>query len=231
LATIRLRGDKYHAQVRRDGQQNTKSFALKRDAEAWARKMEVQVDRNELPEDQSILKSLTLADLVIRYRDTISPMKKNKKWEEIVLNAFLRHLICKKRLSQLTSSDFARYRDERLKYVKPRSIQREFSPLHNLFEIARDEWGIPLKENPLDKVRIRCVDNRRQRRLKDGELERILFQAGKRENPYVVPIILFAIETALRRGEMLSLTWETLIGKDAWCSSQSPRMATPEQSL
>ena len=70
-----------------------------------------------------------------------------------------------------------------------------------MFEIARGEWGIPIAENPLDKLRLKFVDQRRERRLKEGELDRIIIEAQKWKNVYVRPIILFAIETAMRRGK------------------------------
>ena len=50
--------------------------------------------------------------------------------------------------------DFAAYRDERLREIKPTSLKRQLGPIHNLFEIARDEWGIPLRDNPLANLRL-----------------------------------------------------------------------------
>jgi integrase len=208
VATIRQRNGKYQVQVRRKGQPSiTKSFQHKKDALAWARQTEVLADREELDEPLKELEQITLGDLVKRYLGAVTPKKRGAGTEAIVLKAFLRHPICNKRLSTLKPSDFAMYRDERLRKIQPSTLKRQVNPIHHMFEVAKDEWGIPIRENPLDKVHIPCVDNRRQRRLKDGELERILYEASKRENPYVVPIILFAIETSLRRGEMLSLTW------------------------
>jgi hypothetical protein len=162
MATIRLRGKKYQVQVRRRGSPTlSRSFTIKRDAEAWAREMEVKVDRGEIELESKILDEITLGDIVKRYRNEVTIKKRGWSQETFRLNAFLRHTICKKTLSKLTAVDFARYRDERLTMIKPKSLKTELSPIHNLFEIARDEWGIPLKQNPLDKVRIRCVDNRR----------------------------------------------------------------------
>ena len=211
MATIRQRGNKYQVQIRRNGhRQLTRSFNLRRDAIAWARQMEVQADRNDLPADDAVLKRLTVGDLVTRYRDTITVRKKNKDWEEICLNAFLRHPICKRNLANVCSEDFARFRDERLKLVAIKSLKRQLSPIHNMFEVARDEWGLPIRENPLDKVKLKAIDNRRERRLRDGELELILEAASTRKNPYIIPIILFALETAMRRGEILALRWEDI---------------------
>ncbi|MGI9482666.1 MAG: site-specific integrase, partial [Hyphomicrobiales bacterium] len=175
MATLRKRNDKYQVQIRRKGQPSlTKSFLQRKDAEAWARQMEVRADRGELGENRETLENFTLGDLVIRYRNEITPRKKAFAVEAIVLNAFLRDKICKKNLTSLKTSDFISYRDRRLKKVLPSTLRRQLNPIRHMFETARSEWGVPLKENPLDKVRLRFTDNRRERRLEEGELEKIL---------------------------------------------------------
>jgi integrase len=152
---------------------------------------------------------LTLSDLVRRYIEEVLPRKpKSQEVETYILKAFLRHPICRKPLSRLTPPDFASYRDERLLEITSKSLSRQLSPVHNLFEIAKDEWGLPLRENPLDKVKLKATDNRRERRLKDGEYERLLEVARTRQNPLIERVIIFAIETAMRRGEILNLKWD-----------------------
>ena len=158
MATIRKRGAKWQVQIRRVGVRSvSRSFHVRKDAEAWARQTEVQADRCELPDDPRALQHVTLGQLVERYRDTVSVKKRGSEVERIVLAAFLRHSICRKRLSEIGPEDFAAYRDERLKTIKPSTLKRELSPLHNMFALASDEWGLPLRENPLDKVRLKSA--------------------------------------------------------------------------
>ncbi|WP_280136642.1 site-specific integrase [Methyloceanibacter superfactus] len=88
------------------------------------------------------------------------------------------------------------------------SLKRQLSPLHNLFEVARDEWGLPLPENPLGKLRLSASQRRRERRLNEGELDRLMAAAGSCRNPLIVPIILFAVATGMRRGEILNVRWD-----------------------
>jgi integrase len=169
--------------------------------------MEVQADRRDLPRDPRLLKHFSLADLIIRYRDTVTPKKRGADAERRALQAFLRQAICEKRLSELSSSDFANYRDQRLNSAKAATVKRMLAVLHHIFGTARDEWQLPFKENPLDKVKLNCPSNRRERRLRDGELERIIEAAKKTRNRVILPIILFALETGLRRSEILSARW------------------------
>ena len=175
MATIRKRSAKWQVQIRRAGFPSiSRSFHVHKDAEAWARQTEVQADRSDLPSDPKVLHRITLGELVKRYRDTVSVKKRGYEVERIVLTAVLRHPICRKPIASVRTQDFATFRDERLKTIKATTLKRELSPLHNLFEVARDEWGLPLSENPLSKLRLRLPAHRRERRLQEGELERLV---------------------------------------------------------
>lgn len=211
MATIRKWRDKWQVQVRRKGCPHlSRTFTSRSDAIAWARHTEIQADRRLLAPDPKQLERITLGELVARYRDTITPRKRGRDIERIVLTAFLRHSICRKPLSDLSTTDFANYRDERLKKVTANTLAREFSPLHNLFELARDEWGVAIAQNPLAKVRLDKPANRRERRLRAGELERIIECCGTCKNSALLPIIKMALETGLRRSELLRCRWDAV---------------------
>lgn len=208
MATIRKRADKFQVQFRRQGfTPETRTFIKYADAKEWSRLVETQADRQELSPDRKVLETVTLGDLVTRYRDEIVPKLRAADKEAYIVNAFLRHPICRKTLSELTVRDFVRYRDERLKAVTPKSLQRMLSPINHMFKLAVEEWAIPLKENPLVTLRLKVIDNKRQRRLTADELDMLTVAAKRTRNPYVVLVVRFALETAMRRGEMLALKW------------------------
>ena len=79
----------------------TKTFTLRKDALERARLMEVEADRRDLPEDAKVLQTITLRDLVRRYRDEVTVLKKGRETETEFLNAFLRHTICARSISEL----------------------------------------------------------------------------------------------------------------------------------
>jgi hypothetical protein len=59
MPSIRRRGDKWQVQIRiKDAPVLAKSFNLKQDAERWAREMEVQAQRGELPADRAAMVSI-----------------------------------------------------------------------------------------------------------------------------------------------------------------------------
>ena len=207
MATIRKRTNKWQVLIRRQGLSISRSFLILKDAQAWARHMEAQADRGALPPDAKALDRITLGELVIRYRDTITPMKRTATTEHVVLTAFLRRSICSKTLSELRTVDFVAYRDERLKQIKASSLSRELTPIRHLFEIARKEWGLPIQHNPLTDLSIHGSDQRRERRLRPGELDQLLATSKTSRNPLLVPVILFALVTGMRRGEILAVRW------------------------
>ena len=85
MSTIRKRGNRFQVQIRRDGFPDiTKTFTQLRDTKEWARHIEIAQDRNELSNDHRKLQSITLGQLVLRYRDEIAPKHKGG-WIEVII--------------------------------------------------------------------------------------------------------------------------------------------------
>lgn len=90
--------------------------------------------------------------------------------------------------------------------------------LSNLFEVARKEWGIEV-ENPVRKITKPKFDNSRSRRLSHDETRYLLAAVddpghsvkakdGDRRNEWTPLVVRWAIETAMRQGEILALEWQ-----------------------
>ncbi|UUP19089.1 site-specific integrase [Nitratireductor thuwali] len=211
MASIRKRNGKWQVQIRRTGQKAAcKTFLMRGDALQWGREQEVQADRTALAVNPSLLRRTTLAKLVERYVREITPRKKSALAEAYVLQAFKRHRICKLSLSDLTSSHFCEYRDERLTVLSPAGLRREFAVIRNVLSVAQSEWGIPLKENPAKNVQLKVGDKRRDRRLRGDELQRLIKASKETRNPYLLSVFLFALETGMRRGEILGMVWRNI---------------------
>ncbi|MDA9499556.1 integrase [Bradyrhizobium sp. CCBAU 11357] len=211
MATIRQRGKKWQVQVRRAGSGAvSKSFLRRKDADAWARQMEIQADRSELPADSSVLKVVTFADLIARYRKEVIPKKRGGKIEDAVLARMLGDPICKLPLSNLKTTDFASYRDRRLACVAPTTLKRQLNPIQHMFEVAKREWAIPIKDNPIKALRFSVKMRMRTRRLRHGELDRLVKAAHCCRSEEIVQIIHFALATAMRRGEIANMQWKDL---------------------
>jgi integrase len=207
VATLRRRGRRWHVQVRRKGRPNlTRSFQHKSDALAWAREQEFEADKG-LPAVHKTLRGITVADIVTRYRDEGVPRKRGAVRETFLLNAFLRHALARVALSDLTTGMVSAYCAERLKHVKPGTVNRELDILRHALAVARRSWDVPLASNLFaDVVRPKSAAPR-ERRLQSGERERLQASCGQCRNPLIRYLVELALETAMRRGEILSAQW------------------------
>ncbi len=209
MATFIKRGNKHFVQIRRKGFPTTcRSFHLKADAEEWARAMETKADRGDLPTPVKVLAGYKVRNIIERYRDEITVKKRSADSEIYLINAFLREPVADMTLVQVNFSHFSKHRERRLKTVKPGTVNRELGIVRHAFDIAMREWDIPLRENPLAKLKKMKVSNSRCRRMGPEEWEAIKTAAATCRNPFIMPLIRLAIETAMRRGELLALQWQ-----------------------
>lgn len=215
MASIRQLRGKWQAIVRRKGYPpKSKTFVLKQDAQKWGRQQEQLIDAG-LWTDQSKLQSATLLDLIIRYAEEVSPKKKCWKGEQYRLNALKRLSFAKLSLAAITAKEVSSWRDERLKVVSTGTVLREILLLSNIFNIAIREWGYSLRHNPVTHVKKPPQGKHRDRVLSDNERSALISSCNQCSNPWIVPVVSFALETACRRGEILSLRWEDVDLKSA----------------
>jgi integrase len=208
MATIRKLRGKWQAQVRRKGMApRAKSFESKADAERWARSLEAEVDRCGALPDTRLAEKMTLGEVLTRYKDEITPKKRSAISEAARINGILRRPICHRTLTLLSTADLASYRDDRLKVVSPATVVRELNTISHAIDTARREWNIHLAQNPCKLVRRPSPPRGRTRRLKEDEEQRLLAAARAGRTPYIEPIIVLALETGARRGELLALDW------------------------
>ena len=166
MATIRKRGSRWHAQVRRTGfPAQTKSFGSKAAAEVWARAIEAKADEGDseyLPDGRC---SVSFGELLNRYRSEVSPRKKGCSEELIRLRTLLSHPIAQLPLRKLSSVHLASHRDERLSKVSGETVRREFTLIRHCLKLARTEWGYPVKPNLMSRVGLPAPGAARERRL------------------------------------------------------------------
>lgn len=209
MATIRKLRGRWQAQVRRRGvPPRAKSFDTKTAAERWATDLEAEANRSGWAVDTRAAEKTTLKELLTRYRDEVTPSKRGAVSERARINSIVRCPIAHRTLAKLTSADVASYRDERLKTVAPATVIRELNTVSHAIEIASREWGLWLPRNPVKLVRRPPVPRGRTRRFKEGEENALLTACDRGRTPLLKPLIVLAIETGMRRGELLDLRWQ-----------------------
>jgi integrase len=211
MATIRKLRGRWQAQVRRRGMKpRAKSFDSKADAEKWARDLESQVDRFGTAPDTKILESTTLGALLERYQREITPAKRGAVQEDQRIDVLRRHDLSHRTLIGLSQQDVASFRDERLQSVAPSTAVREMAILSHVLEVAIRDWGLPLAKNVVKLVRRPVIRNERIRRLTADEEQRLLDGCDGGQTPYFKTLLILAIETGMRRGEILGLSWNDI---------------------
>jgi integrase len=210
MATFRNRHGRWQARVQRKGQQPvSKSFQSKEDAQRWARQIEAEIDKGTYT--NIVLAERTLfKDVIDRYLQEVTLKTRSMREDTFRLKALARHPIASLKMTALTPIRVAEYRDERLQIVSSGTVIRELSYFSSIINHARREWGINMV-NPIPMVKKPPSPQGRNRILSTDELNR-LFDAlkprVKNANIWVLPLTKFALETAMRRGELLGLHWE-----------------------
>lgn len=208
MAAIEKRGKYWRVKIRRRGfPDQHRSFDKKALAERWAREIESEMDRGVFV-DRTEAEKNTLSDLIDRYLREVTPTKRGAVSERLRLLAFQQRPIAQIKMSALSSTHLAAYRDARLKEVAPGTVNKELNHISHVMEVGRREWGIQLPENPLRLVRRPSPPRARDRRLVGDEGKRLLEACDDARNPFLLPVVRLAIETGMRQGEIVKLQWQ-----------------------
>ncbi len=206
MATFRKRGNAWQVQVRRIGfPALSKTFATKAAATRWALEQERAIEVYGSQTIAADSKKIVLQDLLRRYRAEITARKRGAKQEAYLIQSLERSSLGSLTLPRLTASAVAVYRDQRLNQVSTSTVRRELAVLRHCLEVARREWGIPLSRNPVAAVGMPKPSAPRERRLSQDEMQRFLSGLLAAKAWYLRPIIELAVETGMRRGELLSV--------------------------
>ncbi len=206
MASIRKRGSRWHAQIRRNGYPpQSKTFSSKSAAQSWARQLESEMDRGSFS-DRTSAEQTTLLDALLRYKAEVLPTKRS----QIQISSMIKlisHGIGHYSLANLNSQVIAEYRDQRLLSVGSQTVKHEIGVISRTINVAMKEWGITLPMgNPVQYVSMPRIPAGRERRLVEDEEERL--RTTLSHSPLICNIISFALETAMRRGEIASMRWQ-----------------------
>jgi integrase len=210
MATLRKRKNgHWQARVRKANQTVSKTFINKADAERWAKQVEVDIQKGSYT-NLVLAERTTLGELIDRYIKEVIPTMRGALEDRFRLKALQRRTLSKLSMTALTPSKIADYRDQRLTQVSSGTVIRELAYISSIINQARREWGINI-DNPVRLVRKPQSPQGRNRILNEAEKLRILDELvprpTRRVSLWMRPLVEFALETGMRRGEMLALTW------------------------
>lgn len=208
MATIvKTESGTWKALVRKTGWPTTsKTFRTKRDAEDWSRRTEDEMVRG-LFIKRTPSEKMSIKEAFERYESEVMPTKSEATQErEKSRLKLLKQELGKYSLAALTSDIVGKYRDARLNSGKANNTVRlELALLGHLYSTAIKEWHIALPTNPVAQIKKPSPGKGRNTRLSTKDQERLLIALREHSNPMLAWIFEIAIETGMRRNEILTL--------------------------
>ncbi|MEM9371829.1 MAG: tyrosine-type recombinase/integrase [Pseudomonadota bacterium] len=220
MASIREKGpQQWQAQVRRSGwPSRNATFRTKKSAQAWARKIEHEVDEG-LFLDQREAEAAHLRDLILLYLEVVTahrPSENSRIAEASRLKRILREekRLCAHAVINLTPEHFEDYRDRRLRHrqkngklLSGATVNKELMLFKQVINFRKRKLGLAV--NPVNTTDVKrvAVNDERDVRLSASERERLLQACSEMRNPLLRPFVEIGFETGARRGSLLRLEW------------------------
>lgn len=201
----------YQVKMMVSGQQVSETFDTLPEAQTWR---DLQRAGSALDLDEKRIfearakkreaKTFTVLQALQRYEKEITPAKKGSMVEKTRIGKASKTTLAKKSLYMVTPKDVLSFLDD---IGGSDNNKRKYASLiSHLYRIAVKRWGMAV-ENPVSgKIEMPSNGKPRDRRLEGNEGARLL----KHLSGEAKAVFEFAIETAMRRGEILSLTWQDI---------------------
>jgi len=189
------------------GRRRSATFDTKRQAQAWVAEM--------VTKDTGIaIATGTLRELSARYKSEVSETKRGAHWEVIRLDMYAREYadLFNRKLTTIQREDIERVIKDRLKQVKPSTVNRDLNLISNVFKYGR-RWRM-MSHDPMTDIKRPKDPPPRDRRVSEAE-EAMLLQAMSysddmpisSQRQKVAIAFLIALETAMRQGELAKVKW------------------------
>lgn len=213
MASIKkLKSGLWQAQIFMKGVRDSETKPTKTEVKDWAaaREHEIKTAVVKMPS------SVTVAKILERYEIEVSIKKRGVVWEQGQIKRMLKKPMARLKVQDVQKADVRAWRDQRVKDgVKGSTIHREWNLFSNVFAHARDEWEV-VAVNPFTGVKRPDDSPPRDRLVTHDEIEQLCSAAGFNGVPTMGQpttlrqrsclAFLFAVETAMRAGEICKLT-------------------------
>lgn len=210
-----IKGSYYRVQIRLKGCPHlSKNFDIFLEAKDWKRKT-ITALKSGLPYETTEMRRLTVGDLIDRFiQDDLKNLRNHR--------TIIGHLQWWKKeigyciLSQFREDVIAKCRDKLKKELdslgRPRSpatVNRYLCSLSSVINIAVKEWRL-LQSSPLKNISKLQEPRGRERFLSQEEKTKLLQACQKSTCKHLFPIVLLALSTGMRKGEILGLKWKDI---------------------
>lgn len=212
MASIQKRGSTYRARVIRSGYPtHSKTFNTRTEAIKWARSIETSIDngtllKKEAKSEALITKNTSFKTVAEHYIKSHTVHKRNYKSETFIINALTKHW-GETSIYKISVPEVLFIRDDLL--ARKRSgatINKYFNAISKIFQMVQNEWEVQIN-NPIKNIKRLPASPHRTKRI-TGTVETVLLESAKETCPELLVFILeLAIETGMRRSELMGLEW------------------------
>lgn len=214
LPKARQRGSNWSISVMVHGKREYCTRDTEQECLQWA--MNKLIDANSTPKEEIEAKKITVTtfhDLFNMYYKSHGRDTKSKKYIRQQLDSFEKRFagLTEKDITQITPQDLTHWRNKRQSEVSDGTVLKEISLYSAVFTFAQKELFL-IEQNPFFGLKKPKKPKSRSRRILQSEIEKIIAelkyeigQKPKASSQYVAWSFLFALETAMRRGEILSI--------------------------
>lgn len=188
-------------------------------AERLSGKQASNRERREAKQAEKNRKQWTLKNLLEEYKAT-RPAAKTMQVDEGRFNLHIAPDMGSKTLEELAPLDIDRLRIKLLKEKSPQTVKHCLGLIKRLSNFARNKRLC----KPLDfKVTMPTVNNQKTEFLTDSQLKKLLEAIEQDKNPYTGPMMLTALYTGMRRGEILKLEWKDVDFEQGFIHIRDPK--------
>jgi len=213
MAKIKKRGNSYQIDYfDPTGKRVRMSFKKRKEAEAELGKRVSLIGEGRYLDVKKDY-TTTLKELLTKYEENYKQQASYQNWKKFCFENFKKYFGEDTRLANIRYVHLETYRNHlrnkltRHKTVRTdASVNREMSCLHHIFTKAI-EWEM-VEKNPFDRGKslILKENNKRLRFLTEQEIGKLLKECPK----YLKPVVECAINSGMRRGEILSRKWSQI---------------------
>lgn len=206
----------FRVQIRLKGYPITSgTFERRTDARLWVQQTEAAMREGRFFKT-SESKKHTLAQLIDRYIENVIPTKSKDKKTTTAQLLWWKKQIGHCLLSDITPACIAEQRDILLKGLTPKgtvrspsTVVRYLAALSHALSTAVNEWGW-MEDSPMRKVSKPKEPRGRVRFLNEAERTSLLTACQESNNPYLYPVVVLALSTGMRQGEIMNLRFENI---------------------
>lgn len=220
MATVWERGPyQFCARVRRNGVSETRTFETRNQAERWAAVIEGKVVGDEY-EDRREARETSLSQACEWMAEHLDRSRSDAKNKASKLRYWQGTHLAQWSLLSIRPSDLVDWRrlvldEDGAEYGEicgpdaecgPQTVVHRLNVLSQLYKRWALNHDVTVNNPVIEGVRP-SLPSGRDRRLKDGEEERLLAAAARSSRPWLPAAIIIALETGMRQAELSGLTW------------------------